>query len=371
MISVDIGPPDPAMAEGFAALAQRAAPNVFMHPVALCASAEQGSPHIHVLRAFEGDALVGFWALREPRLLQVGPRFLSAPAYEYAFVANPVIEPDHADAVMAAFLAAIADNPRLPKVIKLRLLDDDAAAHAIMATVQSRGQMLTLSERTRPFLGSEADRKRSGSTAKKLRQDFNKLAAQGQADVTNARDGDDVRAAFEIFLDLEMNSWKGANGTALLSNDADAAFGRRFIANLSARRVASVALLRVDGKPIAAQVMLYSGARAYTWKTAFDAAFAKFSPGALLVDKATDLLFAEGVREIESCASEESFMAQLWTGRRTTFDLLIDVAPAKSASFMLLNAAERVRAWAKERRDALRALHWLTPKRKNLAITRG
>jgi CelD/BcsL family acetyltransferase involved in cellulose biosynthesis len=355
MISVDIGPPDPAMAEGFAALAQRAAPNVFMHPVALCASAEQGSPHIHVLRAFEGDALVGFWALREPRLLQVGPRFLSAPAYEYAFVANPVIEPDHAYAVMAAFLAAIADNPRLPKVIKLRLLDDDAAAHAIMATVQSRGQMLTLSERTRPFLGSEADRKRSGSTAKKLRQDFNKLAAQGQADVTNARDGDDVRAAFEIFLDLEMNSWKGANGTALLSNDADAAFGRRFIAV----------------KPIAAQVMLYSGARAYTWKTAFDAAFAKFSPGALLVDKATDLLFAEGVREIESCASEESFMAQLWTGRRTTFDLLIDVAPAKSASFMLLNAAERVRAWAKERRDALRALHWLTPKRKNLAITRG
>jgi hypothetical protein len=117
--------------------------------------------------------------------------------------------------------------------------------------------------------------------------------------------------------------------------------------------------------------MLYSGTRAYTWKTAFDAAFAKFSPGALLVDKATDLLFAEGVREIESCASEESFMAQLWTGRRTTFDLLIDVAPAKSASFMLLNAAERVRAWAKERRDALRALHWLTPKRKNLAITRG
>ena len=52
----------------------------------------------------------------------------------------------------------------------------------------------------------------------------------------------------------------------------DATFARRFIAALAAHGGASVGLLRVDGRPIAAQVLLYSGNMAYTWKTAFDAA---------------------------------------------------------------------------------------------------
>ena len=54
---------------------------------------------------------------------------------------------------------------------------------------------------------------------------------------------------------------------------------------------------------------------AYTWKTAFDAEFAKFSPGALLIDKVTDELFAAGIAQIESCSAEGSFMQHFWTGR--------------------------------------------------------
>ena len=53
-----------------------------------------------------------------------------------------------------------------------------------------------------------------------------------------------------------------------------------------------MALLRVDGEAIAAQVLMYCGATAYTWKTAFNATFAKYSPGALLIDKITEELFS-------------------------------------------------------------------------------
>jgi CelD/BcsL family acetyltransferase involved in cellulose biosynthesis len=234
-----------------------------------------------------------------------------------------------------------------------------------------RGQVLRLAEHPRPFLGAEKDRKRSGSTAKKLRQDWNRLAAVGAVDIANARDAEDVRAAFEIFLAMEVKSWKGANGTALLSDDDDADFARRLIGNLAAVRNASVALLRVDGKPIAAQVLLYCGAMAYTWKTAFDAAFAKFSPGALLVDKVTDALFASGVTQVESCATQESFMAQLWTGRRATVELLLDLGAQKSAAFTLAHLGERGYAFAREWRDRLRSQAWLPARRKNLAVTRG
>ena len=256
-------------------------------------------------------------------------------------------------------------------MIKLKLLDGGAAAPMMAALQARRGQVLKLAEHPRPFLSGEADRKRSGSTGKKLRQDWNRLNALGTAEIVNERGSGTESAAFEIFLQLELDSWKGASGTALLSQSEDAAFARLFVANLGQRGGASVALLRLDGRPIAAQVLLYSGAMAYTWKTAFDAEFSKFSPGALLIDKVTDTLFASGVAQIESCATEDSFMAQLWTGRRMTVDLLADVGE-HTVSFALATFGERGYGRLRGLRDRLRAAHWLpAPRRKHLAITRG
>ena len=373
MISVDIRAPDLALVPHWDALARRADANAFMHPAALVAAAETGFARLHVLLAWDGDVLVGLWALRERR---VAPfvSFLAAPPYEYCFVSSPAIDPHHAAAVLPAFFDAIAAAPMLPKVIQLKLLDGNAPAFApMMAALTARGgQMLKLSERARPFLASEAERKRSGSTAKKLRQDWNKLSALGPVDIANERTPDGARQAFEIFLDMEARSWKGANGTALLSHDEDAAFTRAWIANLADAGCASVALLRVDGKPIAAQVVLYAGSTAYTWKTAFDAAFARYSPGALLIDKITDALFAGGITQIESCSVNGSFMEQLWSGRRTTVDMLVDVGARKSATFALAVAGERGYGWLREQRDRLRGVSWLpAPKGKSVAVTRS
>jgi CelD/BcsL family acetyltransferase involved in cellulose biosynthesis len=371
MVLVEIRAPDLTIVPHFDALVRRAGGNVFMHPAALCAAAATGAAKIHMLLAWDGDKLAGLWALRERRLAPLLPAFLAAPPYDYAFVASPVIDPDYPD-VMPAFLDAIARERALPKVIQLKLIDGDAASYrATMAALSARdGQVLTLSERMRPFLGNESERKRSGSTAKKLRQDWNKLSALGAAEVVNEHSPQQVRAAFEAFLTLEAHSWKGENGTALLCDENGAAFARRFIGDLSDHENASVALLRVNGKPIAAQVLLYCGTMAYTWKTAFDATFAKFSPGALLIDKVTDALFAAGTTQIESCSAEGSFMEQLWTGRRMTVDMLVDVGARRSAAFVIAAGAERAYALARETRKALRGLSWPLPKRKNLAVTR-
>ncbi|TMI98369.1 MAG: GNAT family N-acetyltransferase [Alphaproteobacteria bacterium] len=370
MVSVDIRPPDLALVPHWDALVARAGGNVFMHPAALCAAAAAGFAKIHVLRAWEGDKLVGLWGLGERRAAPFLPKFLASPPYEYAFVANPVIDPEYD--VMPAFFDAIAREPTLPKVIQLKLLDGEAATYraAVTALGAREGQMLKTSERVRPFLGAESERKRSGSTAKKLRQDWNRLSALGAVEIANGRAADGVRASLEVFLTMEAQSWKGANGTALLCQEDDAAFARRLIGDLADRGGASVALLRVDGKPIAAQVLLYSGPMAYTWKTAFDAEFAKFSPGALLIDKVTDALFAAGIAQFESCSPEGSFMEQLWTGRRSTVDMLVDVGARKSAAFMLAAASEHAYAWARAKRNQLRALSWPLPRRK-ISLSRG
>jgi len=122
----------------------------------------------------------------------------------------------------------------------------------------------------------------------------------------------------------------------LLSDPADAAFVRRLLQDLAARQDASVALLRINGAAIAAQVLMYCGSTAYTWKTAFDAAYAKYSPGALLIDKVTEALFAGSeILAINSCAAEASFMGQLWAGRRAMVDMLVDIGARKSLGYRM------------------------------------
>jgi hypothetical protein len=111
---------------------------------------------------------------------------------------------------------------------------------------------------------------------------------------------------------------------------------------------------------------------AYTWKTAFDAAYAKYSPGMLLIDKLTEQLFAGGeVDAIESCSPEGSFMQQLWTGRRATVDMLVDVGAHKSLNFVVAALGARAYNQLREIRNRLRAAAWLPrPRKKGLVASR-
>lgn len=375
MICVDICPPGPNIAEQWEALARRAAVNVFMNPAALNAACATKFAKVHVLLAWDEGAepkkLVGVWALQERKLTPFSPALLTAPPYNYAFVSSPVIDPAYMGGVMPAFFDAIAAHPGLPKVLRLKYLDGESEAYeAILKALSARGsRTLELSNRSRPFVSRDFGQKRSGSTRKKLRQDWNRLSGLGPVEIMNDRTSAEVRDAFELFLAMEAKSWKGGRGTALLCKKEDAAFARRLIGDLAAEGNASVALLRVDGRPIAAQVLLYCGNTAYTWKTAFDANYGKYSPGALLVDKLTEELFSNvDIEAIESCSPEGSFMAQLWDGRRTTIDLLVDVGAGKSLGFILAATGERAYARLRGLRNRLHSLSWpLYPKKKSLA----
>jgi CelD/BcsL family acetyltransferase involved in cellulose biosynthesis len=362
-ILINICASPPSIAEQWNALTRRAPANVFMHPAALAAAHETKFAKLHLLLAWDQSVsppdLVGAWALQERNITPLGPTFLAAPPYDYAFVSNPVVDRACMDEVIPAFLDAIARESVLPKTLRLKYLDSECETYAAMlrALNARASPHLTLSERARPFVSREFGLKNSGSTRKKLRQDWNRLAALGAVDIVNDRTPAAVRDAFEVFLAMEAESWKGARGTALLSNDEDATFVRRMIGDLAAQENASVALLRVERKPVAAQVLLYCGSTAYTWKTAFNAEFGRFSPGALLVDKITEQLFAmTTIEAIESCSPDGSFMAQLWAGRRATVDLLVDVGPRRSLGFAMAAIGERGYAQLRRLRNSVRAV---------------
>jgi CelD/BcsL family acetyltransferase involved in cellulose biosynthesis len=377
MISVTICSPDLNIASPWEDLIRRASSNVFMNPVALRAACDTGFARVHMLLAWEEGAepkkLVGVWALRQRKIAPWWPQLLEALPYNYAFLSSPVVDPAFVAQVIPAFFAAIEQNTALPNVLSLKDLDAESPSHAAMikALAERGGAQFKLSESARPFATRELGVKGRGSTRKKLRQDWNRLCALGSVDVVNDRAPGAITQAFEAFLALEAASWKGAQGTALLCDGADAAFVRRLVGDLAQRQNASVALLRLDGRAIAAQVLMYCGPTAYTWKTAFDAEYAKYSPGALLVDKITEELFAApGIEAIDSCSVEGSFMAQLWAGRRTMVDLLVDVGATQSLGFTLEVGRQRGYHRLRELRNRLRAWSWLPqPKKVGMAAS--
>jgi hypothetical protein len=361
-ISAEIRSPDLDLIDPWNRLAAQVEANAFMHPAALVAAAETGFAKIHVLLAWDEGAMprrpVGFWALRECRKFPLMPAFLETPPYEspyeYAFTSNAVIDGGCVDEVLAAFFEAIRSDPKLPKTISLRSFEADPVVYpAILRQLEGAGRHQELWRLERPFADLSAGIKRSGSTGKKLRSDWNKLTVMGTTEVVNDRTRAGVAAAFETFLALEVASWKGEAGTALLCDPAHARFARRMIGDLAARELASVALLCVAGDPIAAQVLLYSGRLAYTWKTAFQTAYARYSPGALLVSKVADTLLASGeITSIDSCSSGDGFMGLLWTGRRSMVDILVNVGSRGSLGF--LAEAARHRGYQQLRRMRLR-----------------
>jgi CelD/BcsL family acetyltransferase involved in cellulose biosynthesis len=342
MISVTIDSPVPDIGPHWDDLVRRASSNVFMNPAALQAACATDFAQIRMLLAWDEGAgtrkLAGVWALRLRKLAPFWPMVLEGLPYNYAFLSSPVVDPAYVNEVIPAFFAAIEKSPALPDVVSLHSLDAESPSYpAMMRELAARGVTpLLLSETARPFVTREFGVKRSGSTRKKLRQDWNRLTALGAVEVVNDRSPEGAEQAFEAFLALEKASWKGDAGTALLSDPSDAVFVRRLLRNLAGQGSASVALLRVDGEAIAAQVLMYCGTTAYTWKTAFSASYGKYSPGALLIDKITEELFSgPDIAAINSCAAEASFMAQLWAGRRAMVDMLIDIGPGKSLGYRL------------------------------------
>ncbi|HEY1227015.1 MAG TPA: GNAT family N-acetyltransferase, partial [Ramlibacter sp.] len=340
----------------WAELLRRGTPNVFLHPAALAAATNAGLAPLRVLQAWHGDSprrLVGLWAVQQSRTTPLGPAGLATPPYEYAFLSNPVIDPEFMHEAVDAFLDLIASDAQLPSVLRLRYLDADCPSYlALLGAIAARGaRWMEVSRRARPFVTRTSGRKLQGATHGKLRQKWNRLCAAGPVEVRNDRAPAAVREAFETYLALEAASWKGERGTAMLSNPDHARFTRHLIAGLAEDGSASVALLTVGGRAIAAQVVLRCASTAYTWKTAYDAAYGDFSPGALLVDKVTEQLFAtDDIQQIESCSPEGGFMDRMWNGRRATVDLVADLGSARSLPFSV--AALGARSYAQ-----LRAVH--------------
>jgi CelD/BcsL family acetyltransferase involved in cellulose biosynthesis len=337
-------------------VARADSPNVFMDP-ALMQVAAQIAPRMQhrsvlVWKSIGGRRqLAGAWsfAIRRPRQSVLPVRMLAAPVYEHCYLSTPVIDRNCLDETIEAMLDAIDDDPQLPKIVALDMMATDGATYNALARALARrdSEPRVFAQLQRPKLASDLDGKaylekaQSGSSRKKLRQHRRKLAEKGDLTSVVATQPGAVCRALEEFLAMEASGWKGRQGTALQSSKADAAFMRGTVGALASTGCASIHSLYLDGKPVSMQIVVRSGAVAFTWKTAYDEAFQDFSPGTLLWEDYTAALLADKtIAAVDSCSFDDSGYMATWTERQAMADLWFDVRRGGSAAFRFVGGAQ-------------------------------
>ncbi len=374
-----------ASARDFAALgaewsdlsSRAAVPNVFMDPAVAQAFAAAWPDKVRVLLAWADEPevdtqsrLVGVWLLVERRTRLSWPwKALVSPPGPVAYLGTPVIDRAHVSAVLAAMLEAVRKTPELPKLIQAGDMSGGSAVMAALEAIQARGaghwQLLETRKRAKltscddpkAFWASSMSAKRLQGFARKRRQ----LGKEGELAMTVVDEPGAVAAALDEFLRLEASGWKAARHSALASAPATERFTREMIAALAERRLVSIEALRLNGVPVAMWVILFSGDAAYTWRTAYDEAYSRFSPGALLLEHTTTRLLADpAVAFTDSCNHRDvGHQAERWPERHEVGDLLIDAGPERRLRLLLLSAREK--AFRSAREAARQLYHRLRP----------
>jgi CelD/BcsL family acetyltransferase involved in cellulose biosynthesis len=351
------------------ALAARALkPNVFYEPeFALPAAAVFGRDVRVGLVWSPALTLLGLFPVRIERRYGVPPSVLTGWTHPYAPLGTPLIDRDEPETVIGAWLDHLARDESGPALMLLPFVPERGKfADALAAALARRTMPCAPFGRHRRALLAPGD-KRAGyveqavgtKRRKELRRQRHRLADLGTLKIDSSQHGEAIADALNDFLDLEARGWKGRAGTAAARDAGIRRFIESAVHELAAAGQVRIDRLRLDRNAIAAAVTLRSGDTAWTWKIAYDEAFARASPGVQLMLEITEALLAEdSIARADSCATADHPMIdRLWRERLALSDRLIALREPP-VPFALVCRMEALRRWAiaqaKAARDALK-----------------
>jgi CelD/BcsL family acetyltransferase involved in cellulose biosynthesis len=345
-------------------------PNIFYEPgFALAAAAVFGND-VGAVLVWSGTTprqLIGFFPARiGERRYGLKLPVLVGWTHPYAPLGTPLVEREAAEPVIAAWLAYLAADPSLPSLALLPLIAEDGPFAAALGTILHRTQMpcADFGRYRRALLAPGDNRTQylenvlSAHRHRELRRSGRRLSDSGALLFATASEPAAVAAAAEDFFALEASGWKGEAGTAAADHDDVRSFIKMTLPALAADGKAAIDRLLLDGRPIAAAIVLSSGDTAWYWKTAYDETFARYAPGVLLSAALTERLADDpAIVRTDSCAAPGNPMLdRMWSERLALCNRLIAVRP--EAAFTRARRLEALRgatlAAAKSIRSLLR-----------------
>jgi len=310
-------------------------PNVFYEPAFAMPAAAIWGGNAGAALVWSRDRLLGLFPTRVENRYVFPWRVLTGWTHPYAPLGTPLVDCDEGERVIAAWLEHMADRPRAPSLLILPLVPEQGPfATAFSAALARRALAYRAFGRHRRALlapGDDRDRYIEGAIGakkrKELRRQRQRLADLGTLEFDHTRQASLIADALEDFLRLEASGWKGRAGSAAAGSGQLRRFLDTAVAGLAVEDKVRIDRLRVAARTIAAALTLHSGGRAFTWKIAYDEAFARTSPGVqLMLDLTQALLDDPSIVHADSCATANHPMIDhLWRERLPLADVLISL----------------------------------------------
>lgn len=213
-----------------------------------------------------------------------------------------------------------------------------ALGHRPAAIVQRQARALLRSDLApEDYFGQSM----SGKKRKELRRQHNRLAEAGSLEFRRDEGSVNLEDWILEFLAMEERGWKGKCGTALAQHSANAAVFREALHGAAAVNRLERLTLLLDGRPIAMLANFMTPPGAYSFKTAFDERYARYSPGVLLQRENLALLARPEIAWTDSCAAADHPMIErIWREKRTMLRLSIAIGgkPRRSLAAAIFRA---------------------------------
>jgi CelD/BcsL family acetyltransferase involved in cellulose biosynthesis len=305
---------------------QAAEPNPFFESWYLLPSLRHLEAGADILRFDFGGELAGLLPIERPaRYYRYPFPHLSAWQHPNMFCGAPLVARGAELAFWRAFLDWADRHAGAALFLHLRDLPLTGALHVALEQVlaEQRRQAEVVHREDRALLASDLSAETyweaslSGKKRKELRRQANRLAEEGTVSLTRSTDTADVAAWCQDFLRLEQAGWKGEAGSALGCHPATAAVFCESLAGAASRGRLERLTLTLDGQPIAMLASFLTPPGAFSFKTAFDERFAKYSPGVLLQQANLAILDNSAIAWTDSCAAADHPMIDhIWRERR-------------------------------------------------------
>lgn len=287
---------------------------------------------------------------------------------KHSFLSGLLLDRERARESLAALLAHIHQRRQGNGIELPRTWGDGPVADAIERSMETGNRLHVDANQPRAVLepAQAGETLLRGALAKRMKdidRRMRRLREQGEVGVRLHREGGIPEHAVESFLALEHAGWKGEQGSSLRSRPNEERFFRETVEGFGSQARAFFVELTLDGVAIASSSNFISGHVGHAFKIGWAPAFKAFSPGVLneveLIRHAPQWL--ADLDYVDSGANADSFINDLWPGRRATATATLATSPmARVLADTVSSARYFKRRWNPSRLSPM-ALHAAKP----------
>lgn len=347
------------LAAAWDALAQQASePNPFAERWCLQSALHLLDPdrraRLVIVRDGADGPVIGVMPLAlAPRYGRVPMRHVTGWVHHNHFLGLPLVRAGMEYLFWSILLGWCDAAPWARTLLHVPRLTEDGPLHRALADVAGDrgGGIATVHREERAFLQSDLspsaywDAVVRSKKRKELRRQANRLAEEGEVRFRRWRADEPVEPWIDAFLALELAGWKGRAESALASHGDTEAWFRAILTAAAAAGRLDMRALDLGERPLAMLINFLCPPGGFSFKTAFDEDYARFSPGVLLQQANLDLLDDAHIHWVDSCAAPgHPMIDSVWRERRSLVWVNVPLAGrADRRRFVLLSKAEA--AW--------------------------